>query len=221
MSHMSGSIQRERNSSSRSRMLLASCGWSQQVFYCGDAFPQAAPRGTEMRPGSKPRNARRLILPFVLGILVVLQLSVSETALAGGTHGQHPQLAPDMAQKMSEIDRYIDGERKATGLPGLAIAIVQGNAIVHMRGYGIADKQSRRPVTLATPFVLASSSKSFTALAIMQLVEAGKINLDSPVVQYIPWFRMADNEASSHITVRQLLIQTSGLSGKSEIAPCS
>ena len=52
----------------------------------------------------------------------------------------------------------------------------------------------------------------------MQLVEAGKISLDSPVVQYIPWFRMADKEASSRITVRQLLIQTSGLSGKSDSA---
>jgi CubicO group peptidase (beta-lactamase class C family) len=171
-----------------------------------------------MRTASRPRSARRLILPFVLGTLLVLQLSLSETALAGGTDGEHPQLAPGVAQKMSEIDRYIDGEMEATGLPGLAVAIVQGNAIIHVRGYGVADQQSRRPVTPATPFVLASSSKSFTAVSIMQLVEAGKISLDSPVVQYIPWFRMADKEASSRITVRQLYIQTSGLSGKSDSA---
>jgi CubicO group peptidase (beta-lactamase class C family) len=57
-------------------------------------------------------------------------------------------------------------------------------------------------------------SKSFTALAVMQLVEEGKIQLDAPVQRYIPWFRVADEMASVQITVRHLLNQTSGLSTK-------
>ncbi|MCB0123898.1 MAG: beta-lactamase family protein, partial [Caldilineaceae bacterium] len=68
-----------------------------------------------------------------------------------------------------------------------------------------------RAVTPQTPFVLGSTSKSFTALAVMQLVEAGKIDLDAPVTKYLPWFRTRDAAASTQITVRNLLYQTSGL----------
>jgi CubicO group peptidase (beta-lactamase class C family) len=69
-------------------------------------------------------------------------------------------------------------------------------------------------VTPRTPFIIGSLSKSFTALAIMQLVQAGKVVLDAPVQRYLPWFRVADETASTQITVRHLLNQTSGLSTK-------
>jgi CubicO group peptidase (beta-lactamase class C family) len=62
-----------------------------------------------------------------------------------------------------------------------------------------------------TPFILASVSKSFTAMAVMQLVDAGLVQLDAPVQTYIPWFTVADEGAAAQITVRQLLYQTSGL----------
>lgn len=95
-------------------------------------------------------------------------------------------------------------------LPGLALGIVRGDRIVHLRGFGDAGP-SGRPVTPQTPFVLASTTKSFTALAVMQLVEAGKVDLDAPVQRYLPWFRLADPADSARITVRHLLNQTSGL----------
>jgi CubicO group peptidase (beta-lactamase class C family) len=98
-------------------------------------------------------------------------------------------------------------------IPGLALGIVKGDRIAYVRGFGKAD-DSGRPVTPQTPFVICSVSKSFTALAIMQLVEAGKVELDAPVQRYLPWFRVADEEASSEITVRHLLNHTSGLSTK-------
>jgi CubicO group peptidase (beta-lactamase class C family) len=102
---------------------------------------------------------------------------------------------------------------QAQRLPGLALGIVKGDQIVHLKGFGIADP-SRRAVTPQTPFIIGSLSKSFTALAVMQLVEQGKIELDAPVQHYIPWFRVADEAASAQITVRHLLYQTSGLSTK-------
>lgn len=61
-----------------------------------------------------------------------------------------------------------------------------------------------------------SVSKSFTALAVMQLAEAGKLELDAPLQRYLPWFRVADPLASASITVRHLLNQTSGIPGNSE-----
>jgi CubicO group peptidase (beta-lactamase class C family) len=69
-------------------------------------------------------------------------------------------------------------------------------------------------VTPQTPFIIGSLSKSFTALAVMQLVEANKIELDAPVQRYLPWFRVADEQASADITVRHLLNHTSGVSTK-------
>src|SRR5215216_4729343 len=96
------------------------------------------------------------------------------------------------------------------GIPGAALVIVQGDQIVHLQAFGVADS-SRRPVTPQTPFFTGSTGKSFTALAIMQLVEAGKINLDEPVQTYLPWFRVADVNASKTITVRQLLTMDSGI----------
>lgn len=96
-------------------------------------------------------------------------------------------------------------------IPGMAIAIVKDHQIVHAKGYGVADP-SGRPVTPETPFIIGSASKSFTALAVMQLVEAGKIDLDAPVQRYIPWFSLANDEAGAAITVRHLLNQTSGIS---------
>jgi CubicO group peptidase (beta-lactamase class C family) len=99
---------------------------------------------------------------------------------------------------------------QAAHIPGLALSVVRGNQVVYLKRYGIAGPDGRG-VTPQTPFILGSTSKSFTALAIMQLVEAGKIDLDAPVTQYLPWFRTADEAASARITVRDLLNQDSGL----------
>jgi CubicO group peptidase (beta-lactamase class C family) len=113
----------------------------------------------------------------------------------------------------ASIERFVQDEMAAQRIPGLALAIVKDDRIAYMRGFGKAD-DSGRAVTPQTPFIIGSVSKSFTALAIMQLVEAGKVELDTPVQRYLPWFRVADEKASAEITVRHLLNQTSGLSTK-------
>ncbi len=110
-----------------------------------------------------------------------------------------------------KIDRFIDSYVDASGIPGLSVGIVKDNEIVYLRSFGSADSKGRS-VTPQTPFILGSTSKSFTALAIMQLVEEGKLGLDDPVQKYLPWFRVKDSEASSKITIRHLLNHTSGMS---------
>ena len=109
-----------------------------------------------------------------------------------------------------EVDAYISTKMKELGVPGAALVIIQGDQIVHLKAFGEADA-SGRPVTPQTPFFTGSTGKSFTALAIMQLVEAGQIKLDAPVQAYLPWFRVADVKASEIITVRQLLNMASGI----------
>ena len=108
------------------------------------------------------------------------------------------------------VDDYITARMETAHIPGLSVAIVKGDQIVYLKGYGQADP-SGRPVTPQTPFIIGSISKTFTALAVMQLVESGKVELDAPVQRYLPWFRVADPQASAQITVRSLLNHTSGL----------
>jgi CubicO group peptidase (beta-lactamase class C family) len=134
------------------------------------------------------------------GLIGTLVATVSGTSTASVAE-------PDFAA----ISAYIDTQRKAERIPGLAVAIVGGDGTVYLAGFGTADATGR-PVASNTPFILGSTSKSFTALAIMQLVEAGRVKLDAPVRQYLPWFAVADEKASAEITVRMLLNQTSGLS---------
>lgn len=133
--------------------------------------------------------------------LCVLALSVSFLPVNAASHLTESDFPA--------IDAYVEKQMKADGIPGVALAIVQGDQIVHLRGFGTVGP-SGQPVTPRTPFMLGSVTKPITAMAIMQLVEAGGIELDAPVEQYLPWFRTADGEVSARVTVRHLLNQTSG-----------
>lgn len=114
------------------------------------------------------------------------------------------------AVDVEEIDQFVGEQVERHGIPGLALALVDGDQVILIKGYGQADP-SGRPVTPQTPFILASISKPLTATAILQLVEAGRVELDAPVQRYLPDFRVADPAASAQITVRHLLLHTSGL----------
>ncbi len=109
------------------------------------------------------------------------------------------------------IDAYIEGQMSRLKIPGVSLAIVEGDRIVHLHGFGCARPGGETPAP-NTPFFIGSLTKSITALAVMQLVEAGKVELDAPVQRYLPWFRVADPDASARMTVRHLLNHTSGLS---------
>jgi CubicO group peptidase (beta-lactamase class C family) len=130
----------------------------------------------------------------------------------GGRLTQAKQAPKRAASSKSfvEIDAYIEAQMKRLNVPGAALAIVEGDKIVHLRGFGRARPGGDAPAP-QTPFFIGSLTKSFTALAVMQLVEAGKVELDAPVQRYLPWFRVADPQASAQVTVRNLLNQTSGL----------
>jgi CubicO group peptidase (beta-lactamase class C family) len=108
------------------------------------------------------------------------------------------------------LDSYIEGQMAKHGIRGISLAVTSGTEIVYLKGYGTAG--DGRPMTPQTPMYIGSQSKSFTGLAIAQLIEQGRIDPNEPVQTYIPWFRIADEQASSKITVSHLLHHTSGLS---------
>src|SRR5438105_12769001 len=158
------------------------------------------------------RTLRGLLRRRILGLAVLAAL-IPFTALATPVFADS---APDYAA----IDRYVQDQVNEAHVPGLALGIVHGAEVTHLHGFGRADSAGR-PVTPQTPFIIGSISKSFTALAVMQLVEAGKVDLSTPVRRYITEFRLADPQQSALITVRQLLNQTSGIPKSAGTTPPS
>ncbi len=107
------------------------------------------------------------------------------------------------------LDAAIAAQMDKHGLPGVAVAVIEGDAVAYLKGYGTAGK---RPMTPQTQMFIGSLSKSFTALAITQLADQDKIKLNDPVQNYIPWFEVADPSYSAKITINHLLHHSSGLS---------
>jgi CubicO group peptidase (beta-lactamase class C family) len=143
--------------------------------------------------------------PMVIRFLAALACGIVSVMLGSAT------AAADGGPDLAAIDRYVRSEMDAQRIPGLALGIVHRDRIVHVQGFGQVEK-SGPEVTPQTPFLIGSVTKSFTALAIMQLSEAHRVQLDAPVQRYLPWWRVADPEASTRVTVRHMLYQVSGLS---------
>ena len=111
---------------------------------------------------------------------------------------------------LATLDHEIATDVQAHGFPGLAIAISQGGTLLWHHEYGLADLARGTKVEADTLFRLGSISKLFTALAIQQLRDAGKLDLDDKVTRFLPWFRLA-GDAHPAITLRELLVHLSGL----------
>jgi CubicO group peptidase (beta-lactamase class C family) len=151
-----------------------------------------------MKAAFGPGDAVRWVFAAVASLLLV---AVIASPAAAAT-------APDRAT-LARMDGVIRDGMDGSGVPGFAVAVVSGNDVVHARGFG--DAGEGRRVTAQTPFLLGSTSKSFTALAAMQLVDAGRLDLDAPARRYVPEFQLADERAADRITVRQALQQTTGM----------
>ena len=147
-------------------------------------------------------------VPMALLILIMLLAPWAPVAAAAA--------APVI--DFAALDAAIAAQMAKHGLPGAALAVVEDGQIVYLKGYGSAG---RRAMTPQTQMFIGSQSKSLTALAVAQLAEQGKLDLNAPVRTYIPWFRVADEAASGRITINHLLHHTSGLSesGHSVILP--
>ena len=105
------------------------------------------------------------------------------------------------------VDDYLKAQMAAQHIPGLSAAVVQDGQVIKTAAYGLSDVEAKTPATLTTLYGLGSCTKPFTAVAVLQLREAGKVDLDAPVSRYLTGLPAA----WSTITVRQLLTHTSGL----------
>lgn len=96
-------------------------------------------------------------------------------------------------------------------VPGVALALIKDGRLAMAKGYGFSDVETRAPVTTETLFNIGSISKSFTALGIAQLADEQKVDLDTPIIKYVPDVRLSDPELTRSLTLRQLLSHSSGL----------
>ena len=129
-------------------------------------------------------NTKKIILGslFVGGGLALFRL-----AIARGFSSK-PASNPS---SYAAIDAYVEGQRCRLHIPGISLAVIEGDRITHLRSFGRTRPGGEAP-TPQTPFFIGSLTKSITALAVIQLVEAGKVELDAPVQRYLKWFCLAN-----------------------------
>ena len=102
---------------------------------------------------------------------------------------------------------------------GMAIAITDRRRTLYTAGLGYAELASRRPVAADTTFQVGSIGKSMTALAVLQLVQAGRLDLNAPVSAHLPWFAIPSRFGP--ITLRHLLSHTAGLPAGTDFTPAA
>src|SRR5687768_16223715 len=116
----------------------------------------------------------------------------------------------DYAAAIEMLERFVRHEMADKELPAISIALVDDQQLVWAKGIGFADPQAKVPATAETIYRVGSVSKLFTDIAVMQLVEQRKLDLDAPVTRYLPDFRPR-NPFGKKITLRQLMSHRSGL----------
>lgn len=112
---------------------------------------------------------------------------------------------------LRKIEAYVEQERRAWQVPGVAVAIVKDDKVIFTRGFGVREVGKDEPVDADTLFAIASNTKAFTAAAVALLVEEKKIAWDDRVVQHLPYFQLYDPYVTHDIRVRDLLCHRSGL----------
>ncbi|HYE94404.1 MAG TPA: serine hydrolase [Terriglobales bacterium] len=120
-----------------------------------------------------------------------------------------PDAAPAQTPALPELDRFVRAVAAAAAPAVFSVAVVRGDSVIHLAGYGARDA-SGAPVTPRTAFYIASSTKSFTALAAALLAARGVVDLDAPVGRYASEFSLPAPLDASRITLRRLLSHRGG-----------
>ena len=139
-----------------------------------------------MMTASHNSSSKLLAISLFVLILTISSVQASPPNLA------QPPLQAGYAGK---LEAYLQAQMKTYKIPGMAVAVVRDGEVEYINGLGAANANGD-PVTPDTPFLLASVSKSITAVGVMQLIEDGKIKLDDPVKQHLPWFEVSGGRAA-------------------------
>ena len=110
-----------------------------------------------------------------------------------------------------QIDKLAEQTMKTFNVPGIAVAVVKDDMVVHMKGYGVTSINTGRKTDENTLFAIASNSKAFTAAALGILVDEGKITWETKVIDIIPEFRLYNAYVTEDFNIKDLLTHRSGM----------
>jgi CubicO group peptidase (beta-lactamase class C family) len=158
---------------------------------------------------------RRILIPLA-GLCLFIssafgQQKPNTTPKARAAEKQAKSQNPGVPQELEGFDAYIEQVLKNWKVPGVAVAIVKGDRVILLKGYGFRDAEKQLPVTPQTLFAIGSITKSFTVTTLGMLMDEGKIAWDDPVRSVFPAFKMYDSVLTEQMTIRDLITHRSGL----------
>jgi CubicO group peptidase (beta-lactamase class C family) len=118
---------------------------------------------------------------------------------------------PKSLRNVEKLGSIVEPMLRAARIPGAALAVVAGDKTIYASGFGRRDLRRKAPVTARTMYPIASSTKPINATLLGMLVDAGKIEWDAPVQQYVPEFTLSDRAISPRVTLRDLVTMRTGL----------
>ncbi len=170
---------------------------------------------TRTREASRALISSSLIYALATLVLSPLPASAQRSSAASNAPPAvfaDPQRAPRLAAAFPAIDELMRGFAERTRVPGIAYGIIVDGVLAHTGVVGYRELSARAPVDSATVFRIASMTKSFTAVAILQLRDAGKLSLEDPAERYVPELASLSYPTSDspRITIRELLSHSAG-----------
>lgn len=152
----------------------------------------------------------------VMGMMVPAHAGTESAHSEQRAEGEDAKQAA-LAEAMRAADLWIEGQRQYRKIPAISAAVARGDETVWAQGFGTTDRAQTMPATPDTIYSICSISKLFTAVALMQQWEAGRVALDTPVADYLPWAQLADDPRESvPVTLRGLLTHSAGLPRESD-----
>jgi len=118
-------------------------------------------------------------------------------------------MEPSLKDAFKRIDQFVHQDLRASGIPALVVGITNAERLLHLSAQGFADLERKIPIRPDSRFEIGSISKSFASLVLLQLQEEGRLDLDHPVTEYLPWLKIKTR--FKPITLRHLMSHTAGI----------
>src|SRR4029077_3438095 len=145
-----------------------------------------------------------IVLMFVLSL-------AAPTALPAQKKSEKAAQPTVAKPNLGDFDDFVNQELRDWRVPGAAVAVVQGDKVILLKGYGYRDLEKQLPVTPNTLFAIGSITKSFTVSNLGMEMDEGKVDLGKPVRDYLPAFKMYDPVLSEQMMIRDLITHRYGL----------
>jgi CubicO group peptidase (beta-lactamase class C family) len=154
---------------------------------------------------------RRSSTSSFLIVLMFVSSLAAPTASPAQKKSEKATPAAVAKPNLGDFDDYVNQALKDWKVPGAAVAVVQGEKVILLKGYGYRDLEKQLPVTPNTLFAIGSITKSFTVSTLGMEMDEGKVDWDKPVRDYLPAFKMYDPVLTEQMMIRDLITHRSGL----------